>query len=166
MREFVRPYSGLPPQFIRPMIAPTFVPTLAELEDTIARSRLQLQYLSRIHNEVIARHIEYGRQTVQGDRPEIIEPMKPPLQIVSHASCGGTTSIHVRKPGRNIPRPGYCHQCACIESPEWRRGPDGLGSLCNACGLALAKRERRKREGIAGAKWRHGINLADQQAGQ
>jgi hypothetical protein len=166
MRGIVRPYSDLPPQSIRPMIAPTFVPTLAEVEDIISRSRLQLQYLSRIHDEVIARHIEYGRQTVQGGCPDIIEPIKPPLQILSHASCGGTTSIRVRKPGRNVPRPGYCHQCACIESPEWRRGPAGLGSLCNACGLALTKRKRRKKEGIAGTKWQHGINLADQQAGR
>jgi hypothetical protein len=152
MREFVRLYSGLPPRFIRPMTAPASLPNLAEVEDMISRSRLQLQYLSETHDEVIARHIEYGRQTVQGGRPEIIEPIKPPLQIVSHASCGGTTSIHVRKPGRNVPRPGYCHQCARIESPEWRRGPDGLRSLCNACGLHYAKREKKTRESAPGAK--------------
>lgn len=153
MREFVRPYFGLPPRFIQPMVAAKFTPTLAEVEDMVARSRLQLQYLSKIHDEIIARHIEYGRQTVQGGRPENTESIKPPLQILSYTSCGGTTSIPVRKPGRMVPRPGYCHQCACIESPEWRRGPDGLGSLCNACGLHYAKRERKKRESVAGAKW-------------
>jgi hypothetical protein len=153
MREFIRPYSGLPLQSIRPPVAATFAPTLAEVEDMVARSRLQLQYLSMIHDEVIARHIEYGRQTVQGGRPAIVEPMKPLLQIVSHASCAGTTSMHVRKTERKVARPGRCHQCACVESPEWRRGPGGLRSLCNACGLHYAKRERKKRESVADAKW-------------
>jgi hypothetical protein len=152
MHEFVRLYSGLPLQTIRPIIAPTFVPTLAEVEDMMARSRLQLQYLSRIHNEVIARHVEYGRLTAQGDHPEISETSKPPVQVLLHASCDGTTSAHVKKTGRKVARPGRCHQCARVESPEWRRGPGGLRSLCNACGLHYAKRERKKRESVAGAK--------------
>ncbi|KAI9286812.1 hypothetical protein BC943DRAFT_275597 [Umbelopsis sp. AD052] len=28
-----------------------------------------------------------------------------------------------------------CHECGCVESPEWRRGPNGPKTLCNACGL-------------------------------
>jgi hypothetical protein len=152
MREFVCLYSGLPPRFFRPMTAPASLPILAEVEDMISRIRLQLQYLSEIRNEVIARHIEYGWQTFQGDRLEISETIKPPIQVLLHASHGGTTSRHVRKPRRNLLRPGRCCQCACTKSPEWRRSPDRVGSFCNACGLALAKKERRKREGIAGAK--------------
>jgi hypothetical protein len=152
MREFIRPYSGLPLQAIRPPIAATFAPTLAEVEDMVARSRLQLQYLSMIHDEVIARHIEYGRQTAQGDHPETIETSQPPVQVLSHASCDGTNSAHVKKTERKVARPGRCHQCARVESPEWRRGPGGLRSLCNACGLHYAKKERKKRESVAVAK--------------
>ena len=152
MCEFIRPYSGLPLRYIRPMVATTFAPTLAEVEDMIVRSRLQLQYLSMIHDEVIARHIEYGRQTAQGDHPEIIETSQPPVQVLSHASRDGTNSVHVKKTERKVARPGRCHQCARVESPEWRRGPCGLRSLCNACGLHYAKRERKKRESVAGAK--------------
>jgi len=33
----------------------------------------------------------------------------------------------------------YCHSCGTTETPEWRRGPDGCKSLCNACGLHYAK---------------------------
>ena len=153
MREFIRLYSGLPLQSIRPLVAATFAPTLAEVEDMVARSRLQLQYLSMIHDEVIARHIEYGRQTVQGDHPEIIETSQPPVQVLSHASGDGTNSVHVKKTERKVARPGRCHQCARVESPEWRGGPGDLRSLCNACGLHYAERERRKRESIAVAKW-------------
>jgi hypothetical protein len=73
------------------MTAPAFLPTLAEVEDMISRIRLQLQYLSEIRNEVIARYIEYGWQTSQGDRLEISETIKPPIQVLLHASRGGTT---------------------------------------------------------------------------
>lgn len=31
--------------------------------------------------------------------------------------------------------PGRCHACNRAETPEWRRGPDGARTLCNACGL-------------------------------
>eukprot|EP00013_Stygamoeba_regulata_P022505 CAMPEP_0177652800 /NCGR_PEP_ID=MMETSP0447-20121125/13342_1 /TAXON_ID=0 /ORGANISM="Stygamoeba regulata, Strain BSH-02190019" /LENGTH=454 /DNA_ID=CAMNT_0019156107 /DNA_START=82 /DNA_END=1446 /DNA_ORIENTATION=+ len=32
-----------------------------------------------------------------------------------------------------------CHMCGTTETPEWRRGPDGDHTLCNACGLHYAK---------------------------
>lgn len=30
-----------------------------------------------------------------------------------------------------------CHSCNTTETPEWRRGPDGARTLCNACGLRM-----------------------------
>ena len=33
--------------------------------------------------------------------------------------------------------PGRCHSCNRAETPEWRRGPDGARTLCNACGLRM-----------------------------
>lgn len=39
----------------------------------------------------------------------------------------------------------YCHSCNCTETPEWRRGPDGARTLCNACGLHYAKLMKKKR---------------------
>ncbi|GME83507.1 unnamed protein product [Ambrosiozyma monospora] len=32
-----------------------------------------------------------------------------------------------------------CLHCQSKETPEWRRGPDGERTLCNACGLFYAK---------------------------
>jgi hypothetical protein len=49
-------------------------------------------------------------------------------------------------PKRNL----QCRFCHTTETPEWRRGPDGDHTLCNACGLHYAKtlkRERHAREG-------------------
>ncbi len=31
-----------------------------------------------------------------------------------------------------------------MDTPEWRRGPDGARTLCNACGLHYAKLERKR----------------------
>lgn len=41
--------------------------------------------------------------------------------------------------------PTVCTECRTTETPEWRRGPDGPRTLCNACGLRYAKRKRRRR---------------------
>lgn len=40
----------------------------------------------------------------------------------------------------------FCHACGARETPEWRRGPDGCKSLCNACGLHYAKIVKREQE--------------------
>ena len=37
-----------------------------------------------------------------------------------------------------------CTDCGTLDSPEWRRGPSGPKTLCNACGLRWAKREKKK----------------------
>eukprot|EP00005_Dracoamoeba_jomungandri_P002056 CAMPEP_0174252588 /NCGR_PEP_ID=MMETSP0439-20130205/1991_1 /TAXON_ID=0 /ORGANISM="Stereomyxa ramosa, Strain Chinc5" /LENGTH=587 /DNA_ID=CAMNT_0015333145 /DNA_START=62 /DNA_END=1825 /DNA_ORIENTATION=+ len=34
----------------------------------------------------------------------------------------------------------FCFHCGVVETPEWRRGPAGPRTLCNACGLQYAKR--------------------------
>lgn len=37
-----------------------------------------------------------------------------------------------------------CTDCGTLESPEWRKGPSGPKTLCNACGLRWAKKEKKK----------------------
>ncbi|PKS08251.1 hypothetical protein jhhlp_005194 [Lomentospora prolificans] len=37
-----------------------------------------------------------------------------------------------------------CTDCGTLESPEWRKGPNGPKTLCNACGLRWAKKEKKK----------------------
>jgi len=48
-----------------------------------------------------------------------------------------------KRRGRAAP-PGRCHSCNRVDTPEWRRGPDGARTLCNACGLHYAKLERKR----------------------
>jgi hypothetical protein len=42
-----------------------------------------------------------------------------------------------------------CHQCGTHETPEWRKGPEGSRTLCNACGLFHAKLVKKKGEAEA-----------------
>ncbi|CAG8605786.1 150_t:CDS:2 [Cetraspora pellucida] len=54
-------------------------------------------------------------------------------------------TVNRRGPKRPAP-PGRCHSCNIQETPEWRRGPDGARTLCNACGLpqtALQEQQQR-----------------------
>ena len=53
--------------------------------------------------------------------------------------------------------PGRCHSCNRAETPEWRRGPDGARTLCNACGLHYAKLTRKM--GVNKAAAMSGSNL-------
>ncbi|KAI0023763.1 hypothetical protein F4780DRAFT_727710 [Xylariomycetidae sp. FL0641] len=42
-----------------------------------------------------------------------------------------------------------CTDCGTLDSPEWRKGPSGPKTLCNACGLRWAKKEKKKNAGGA-----------------
>ncbi|CAO3701718.1 unnamed protein product [Rhizopus stolonifer] len=35
-----------------------------------------------------------------------------------------------------------CDHCGTVEAPEWRKGPNGPKTLCNACGLRWSKKQR------------------------
>lgn len=37
-----------------------------------------------------------------------------------------------------------CKDCGTTSSPEWRKGPQGAKTLCNACGLRWAKKNKKK----------------------
>ncbi|KNE54786.1 hypothetical protein AMAG_00740 [Allomyces macrogynus ATCC 38327] len=39
-----------------------------------------------------------------------------------------------------------CIDCGTTQSPEWRKGPTGAKTLCNACGLRFAKRKKMEME--------------------
>ncbi|KAF1849461.1 uncharacterized protein K460DRAFT_91359 [Cucurbitaria berberidis CBS 394.84] len=52
-------------------------------------------------------------------------------------------SVSVNACEQRAAPPGRCHSCNRAETPEWRRGPDGARTLCNACGLHYAKLTRK-----------------------
>lgn len=58
-------------------------------------------------------------------------------------------SKRAKKRARNSVGGIRCHLCGVTETPEWRRGPDGSRTLCNACGLYHAKLVKKKGEAEA-----------------
>jgi len=40
----------------------------------------------------------------------------------------------------------HCQQCGTKNTPEWRKGPNGRNTLCNACGIKYSKEKRQKRD--------------------
>eukprot|EP01133_Synstelium_polycarpum_P015522 gene15522-18436_t len=56
---------------------------------------------------------------------------------------------HRRRPANIDKSTLYCHNCGTKTTPEWRRGPSGPATLCNACGLAFAKKQREEESNMA-----------------
>lgn len=71
-----------------------------------------------------------------------------PTSFPSPGFDGESKGPQYKKRSR-APAPGSCQACGTGETPEWRRGPDGARTLCNACGLHYAKlvRKRMQQEG-------------------
>ncbi|CAD6890307.1 unnamed protein product [Tilletia controversa] len=59
--------------------------------------------------------------------------------------AGSDTSVKYKKRSR-APAPGTCQACSQADTPEWRRGPGGARTLCNACGLHWAKLNRKREQ--------------------
>eukprot|EP01113_Clastostelium_recurvatum_P022300 TRINITY_DN2658_c0_g1_i1.p1 TRINITY_DN2658_c0_g1~~TRINITY_DN2658_c0_g1_i1.p1 ORF type:complete len:337 (-),score=61.45 TRINITY_DN2658_c0_g1_i1:34-1044(-) len=63
------------------------------------------------------------------------------------------TFVEFKPPSYKRAKPGwegetqyFCYQCGSKSSPEWRRGPEGPKTLCNACGIRFAKRHNPERK--------------------
>ncbi|KAJ2980654.1 hypothetical protein NQ176_g2505 [Zarea fungicola] len=115
---------------------PERLPTQREVNEMIAN----VDYIKRVLEQVgqVVQHTEQAR--AHGPRDEENrnvnihnDGMKPrhPVNMVK------------KRRGRAAP-PDLCHSCNRIDTPEWRRGPDGARTLCNACGLHYAKLERKR----------------------
>jgi len=71
-----------------------------------------------------------------------------PIPLVSpawHAVVGADSGIS----GANVAvSVKSCELCGATQTPMWRRGPSGKGSLCNACGVRWASRRRSNRRPV------------------
>ncbi|PWN23569.1 hypothetical protein BCV69DRAFT_3341 [Microstroma glucosiphilum] len=63
---------------------------------------------------------------------------------VDNYSVDNEGGVSKYKKRSRAPAPSACRSCGTSETPEWRRGPDGARTLCNACGLHFAKVAKRK----------------------
>mmetsp|Transcript_45407 Transcript_45407/g.114287 ORF Transcript_45407/g.114287 Transcript_45407/m.114287 type:complete len:391 (+) Transcript_45407:104-1276(+) len=91
-------------------------------------------------------------QSVGALSPSLAMPQVPGH---NHTSSLGRTARHQRDPvelhfemetpvtmAAKGGKKGHCRQCGTTESPEWRRGPHGPKTLCNACGIQYGLQQR------------------------
>lgn len=121
---------------------PARLPTEREVSDMISNIELVKRSLEQVRDLV--------QTSIQNERAREGAKMKGPYEEEHDVNMYGDgmkpqygiTEVKKRR-GRAAP-PGRCHSCNRIDTPEWRRGPDGARTLCNACGLHYAKLERKR----------------------
>jgi len=87
-------------------------------------------------------------------RPNIPPNHQPHLQDNSSDSLFTGEFIHLEMPGEKkkitfAKAPRECYICKETNTPEWRKGPTGKRTLCNACGLSFAKKEKLERNRLS-----------------
>eukprot|EP01114_Cavostelium_apophysatum_P005543 TRINITY_DN1672_c1_g1_i1.p1 TRINITY_DN1672_c1_g1~~TRINITY_DN1672_c1_g1_i1.p1 ORF type:complete len:296 (+),score=56.08 TRINITY_DN1672_c1_g1_i1:150-1037(+) len=68
-----------------------------------------------------------------------------PSQVVMYESPSNNSKKRARK-ANSSKRNLQCSACGVTKTPEWRRGPQGDHTLCNACGLQYAKSIKKTKE--------------------
>lgn len=74
------------------------------------------------------------------DQLTLLQNVKANLLVKNDLPCQHKQNKIVKKRGRkSLPPGGICHHCHLEITPEWRNGPEGKRTLCNACGLFYSK---------------------------
>lgn len=112
----------------------------------MSKSRMQLEALTKIREVVVAQQVAYDQQAAEQRQQQKVfaEPMPSASNPDSEDSKAGFAGSDTKKRRGRAAPPGRCHSCNRAETPEWRRGPDGARTLCNACGLHYAKLTRKQ----------------------
>ena len=97
--------------------------------DSMARIRDLIQR----QQQALAEQRVYDAQTCKPTPSEADEDSHSFMDKME--GSGGFAGADAKKRRGRAAPPGRCHSCNRAETPEWRRGPDGARTLCNACGL-------------------------------
>ena len=69
-------------------------------------------------------------------------PIEKKIQKRKNVKAGQNNNQHHNhnnNNNNNVNLGRCCSHCGTNNTPEWRRGPNGFVSLCNACGLLYRK---------------------------
>lgn len=131
-------------------------PTLMRpwLDDMIGRANEVLNALLRLRKHQLA--AEHAKLHRASDYQNLQREDGLNWDLLNNGSAGSANgvmtlnSVRHKKRGKRSNFQNRCHSCNISETPEWRRGPDGARTLCNACGLHYAKLAKKvKQEGEA-----------------
>lgn len=146
--EFSRVYREKAHHTARTGITAHSIPSVGEVDDMLTQSEKIQRSLHRMREVVVSHQQanvmdaprEAHYRQVNGYEHDAQNPFHE--EGKGAAAFGNMDSNKRPKRGRAAP-PGRCHSCNRAETPEWRRGPDGARTLCNACGLHYAKMSRK-----------------------
>eukprot|EP01132_Coremiostelium_polycephalum_P002130 gene2130-2625_t len=99
----------------------------------------QISILNQKMNEVVnsVKEIEITNSIVKTLPPQTRARKKRSTKAEKlHKETIGFKRTYVTTPKS---KGNYCYFCGTMETPEWRKGPGGHKTLCNACGLHYAK---------------------------
>ncbi|KUJ18008.1 uncharacterized protein LY89DRAFT_746068 [Mollisia scopiformis] len=159
LHEWSAHYNAIAQEQQRPVSSlPERMPTLESVEDMLRHSLKISNALSNMQNIIRDQQDSLREQRMRD------QGVRGPGEYEDEMSMYGDDmknhgygSEGRKRRGRAAP-PGRCHSCNRAETPEWRRGPDGARTLCNACGLHYAKLTRkntmRQSQGLNGSSLR------------
>ncbi|RAL11250.1 GATA-type sexual development transcription factor NsdD [Aspergillus homomorphus CBS 101889] len=144
--DFSRHYAARAHQTQRSGPVMGSLPSLHEIEEILNLQRRNQDALIRIRTAVLNQEHALAEQMAQrkafkaggmhGDDHVA-------MYQEDYKGNGGFAGADSKKRRGKAAPPGRCHSCNRAETPEWRRGPDGARTLCNACGLHYAKLTRK-----------------------
>ncbi|KAF2153882.1 hypothetical protein K461DRAFT_292584 [Myriangium duriaei CBS 260.36] len=142
--DFSKSYGARLHHIQRSGVVPGTLPAITEVEDLMNKSRQTLEALGRLRETLVAQQAAYFQQAQEHhNRLDQDSKRNDSVMQQDDSKVGGFAGSEPKKRrGRNA-APGRCHSCNRAETPEWRRGPDGARTLCNACGLHYAKLTRK-----------------------
>lgn len=136
-------------------------PVMPEMYDMNAMHRLQAMGQQPLP-PAGQTYSPYYQPTAFGYKPNemLPEPLKRPpgtsyyirgdLQHSTGGMRGGKRKLRYNSLGMGVLGAGgvysghVCSECHVVDPPEWRKGPKGPKTLCNACGLRWAKKSRKE----------------------
>ncbi|KAK8214732.1 hypothetical protein M8818_002312 [Zalaria obscura] len=142
--DFSRQYGARMHQMQRSGPLPGSMPAITEIDDLANKTRNTLEALSRMREVLLAEQQAAYYQQAQEQRYKAEDDAKHhDAASQQDDKAGGFAGAESKKRRGRAAPPGRCHSCNRAETPEWRRGPDGARTLCNACGLHYAKLTRK-----------------------
>ncbi|OAA53377.1 GATA zinc finger [Niveomyces insectorum RCEF 264] len=150
--NFAEAFGSIAREEHGPQPIPGRMPGDREVRDMINNADWLKTMLENLRGMVQQTVNEHGTSSNR-QKPSTFEDMESAVYNESMAKPYTVNEVKKRR-GRAAP-PGRCHSCNRIDTPEWRRGPDGARTLCNACGLHYAKLERKKQLENRGIRPKH-----------
>ncbi|EXJ96039.1 hypothetical protein A1O1_01165 [Capronia coronata CBS 617.96] len=117
------------------------LPGLPEVDEILRHSHRILENMTHLRELVVAQQTALSEQRARQTSRN--HPEDEYAVLSEEFRGGGFTGADAKKRRGKAAPPGRCHSCNRAETPEWRRGPDGARTLCNACGLHYAKLTRK-----------------------